>query len=69
MMEIKKVAEEWEIWNKEVEVAKFEEETKKLVSQRFYKWIYVFGEKASKRIPIKKVWDHVIVSGMVHTRR
>jgi len=45
MMEIKKVAEEWEIWNKEVEVAKFEEETKKLVSQRFHKWIYVLERK------------------------
>ena len=68
-MEIKKVAEEQEIWTEEVEVAKFEEEKKKLVSQRFHKWIYIFGEKASKRIPIKKVWNHMIVSGMVHTGR
>jgi len=31
------VAEEWEIWDEEEKVAKSEEETKKLVSQRFYK--------------------------------
>ena len=31
----KKIAEEWEIWNKEKEVAKSEEEAKKLVPQRF----------------------------------
>ena len=35
MMEIKQIAEEWEIWNKEKEVAKSEEEAKKLVPQRF----------------------------------
>jgi len=37
MMEIKKVAEEWEIWDEKKEAAKFKEETKILVSQRFYK--------------------------------
>jgi len=30
-MEVKKIAEKWEIWNKEEEVAKLEEEMKKLV--------------------------------------
>ena len=37
MMKVKKVAEEWEIWNEEDEIAKSEEEAKKLVSQRFHK--------------------------------
>ena len=37
MMEIKKVAEGWNIWDKEKEAAKSKEETKKLVSQKFYK--------------------------------
>jgi len=36
-MEVKKVAEEWDIWNKEEEVVKSEEEAKKLVPQRFNK--------------------------------
>ena len=37
MMKVKKVAEKQKIWDEEEEVAKFEEEAKKLVSQRFYK--------------------------------
>jgi len=30
-MEIKKMTEEWEIWDKEEEIARLEEEVKKLV--------------------------------------
>ena len=60
MIEVKKIAKEQEIWNKEEEIAKSEEETKKLIYQRFYKWIHIFGKKVYKRIPIKKLWNHVI---------
>jgi len=35
-MEIKKMAEEWKIWNKEEEVAKSEEKAKKFVLRRFH---------------------------------
>ena len=59
-MGVKKVAKEWEIWNKEEKVVKSEEEAKKLVPQRFHKWIYVFEKKVSERILMKKLWDHVI---------
>jgi len=45
MMEIKKVAEEWEIWDEEKEVVKSEAGTKKLVPEKFHKWIKVFGKK------------------------
>ena len=45
-MEIKKVAEEWEIWDKEEEAVKLEKEAKQLVLEKFYKWIYVFGKKS-----------------------
>jgi len=31
-----------------------------LVSQKFYKWIQIFGKKVSERMPIRKMWDHVI---------
>jgi len=31
-----------------------------LVSQRFYKWIYVFRKKVGERMSTKTVWDHVI---------
>ena len=60
MIEVKKVAEEQKIWDEKKETAKSKEEAKKLVLQRFYKWIYVFGKKASERIPTKKLCDHTI---------
>ena len=44
-VEVRKVAEEWEIWDKEEEVAKLEAEAKKLVPEKFYKWIKVFSKK------------------------
>lgn len=53
-MDVKKVAEEQEIQNEEEETTKSEAEVKKLVPERFHKWIKIFGKKASKRIPIKK---------------
>jgi len=49
------MAEEWKIWNKEEEVAKSEEEAKKLASEHFYKWIHVFGKKQSERMHTKKL--------------
>ena len=55
MMEVKKVAEEWEIWNEEEEVAKSEAETKKLVLEKFHEWIKVFGKKQSERMPMRKL--------------
>ena len=36
-MEVKKVAKEWEIWNKEKEAAKSVAEAKKLVPEQFHK--------------------------------
>jgi len=57
---VKKVSEKLEIWDKEEKATKSEEETKKLVSQRFHKWIYIFGKKASKRMLTKKMWDYII---------
>ena len=53
--EIRKVAEEWEIWEEEEEVAKSEEETKKLVLEKFHEWIKVFGKKQSERMPTRKL--------------
>jgi len=59
-MKVRKVVEEWEIWDKKEEVVKLEEEANKLVSAKLYKWIYIFGKKASERIPTRKLWDHAI---------
>ena len=44
-MDIKRVAEEWEIWDEEEEVVKSEVKAKKLVLERFHKWIKVFDKK------------------------
>jgi len=60
MMEVKKVAEEWEIWNEEEEAARSEEEAKKLVPEKFHQWIKVFGKKQSERMPMRKLWNHAI---------
>ena len=34
--------------------------TKKLVPEKFHKWIKIFGRKQSERMPMRKVWDHAI---------
>ena len=60
MIEVKRVAEEWEIWDKEKEAAKSEAEVKKLVPEKFHKQINVFGKKQLERMPTKKIWNHTI---------
>ena len=47
--------EEWEIWDKEKKAARSETEIKKLVPEKFHKWIKIFGKKQSEGIPTKKV--------------
>jgi len=59
-MKVKKVPEEWEIWDEEEEMAKLEVKTKKLVLEKFHRWIKVFGKKQSERMPIWKIWDYAI---------
>jgi len=41
-------------------VVKSEAEAKKLVPERFHKWIQVFGKNVSEQISIRKLWDHAI---------
>jgi len=55
IVEIKKVVEEWEIWDEEEEVAESEMEAKKLVPEKFHKWIKVFGKKQLERMPTRKL--------------
>ena len=59
-VEVRKIAEEWEIWDEEEEVAKSEAEARKLVPEKFHRWIKVFGKKQLERMPTRKLWDHVI---------
>ena len=59
-MEVRKVAEEWEIWDEKKEVAKSEEEMRKLVPAKFHKQIYIFRKKVSKQMLTRKLQNHVI---------
>ena len=59
-MEVKKVAEEWEIWDEEEEAVKSEAEAKKLVPEKFHQWIKMFGKKQSERMLARRLWDHTI---------
>ena len=59
-MEVKRVAEEWKIWNEEEEVAKSEEKVRKLVPEKFHKQIHIFGKKANEQMPTRKLQDHTI---------
>ena len=45
MVEVKRVVEEWKIWKEEEKVARLEEKAKKLVPEKFYQRIKVFGKK------------------------
>ena len=31
-----------------------------MVLEKFHKWIYIFGKKASEQMPTRKLWDHAI---------
>ena len=35
-------------------------EAKKLVLEKFYKWIQVFSKKSSEQMSTRKLWDHAI---------
>ena len=59
-VKVRKVAEEWEIWDVEEEAVKLKAEAKKLVPEKFHRWIKVFGKKQSERMPTRKVWNHAI---------
>ena len=59
-VEVRKIAEEWEIWDEEEEAAKLEAEARRLVPEKFHRWIKVFGKKQSERMPTRKLWDHAI---------
>jgi len=60
MIEVKKIAEEWEIWDEGEKAAKSEVEAKKMVLEKYYQWIKMFGKKQSERMLMRKVWDHTI---------
>ena len=60
IIDVKRVAEKWEICNEEEEAARSEVEAKKIVPEKFHRWIKVFSKKQSEKMPTRKVWDHAI---------
>ena len=54
-VEVRKVVEEWEIWDEQEETAKSEAEAKKLVPEKFHWWIKVFGKKQLERMLTRKL--------------
>jgi len=54
------MAEEWKIWDKEEEAARLEEKAKKLVPEKFYRWIKIFRKKQLERMLMRKMLDHAI---------
>ena len=69
IVEVKRTAEEWEIWDKEEEAAKLKVEARNLVPEKFHKWIKVFGKKQSEWMSTRKVWDYVIETKEVFVPR
>jgi len=49
-----------ENWGKEKEMKADHRKVKEMVSKRFHRWLNVFGKVESKRMPVRKVWDHAI---------
>jgi len=49
-----------EDWGREEEIEADHRKMEKMVSKRFHKWLKVFGKVESKRMLVRKVWDHGI---------
>ena len=49
-MKVRKIVEKYEIWDEEEKTVKLEKKVKRWVPERFHRWIYVFGKKASEQI-------------------
>jgi len=47
-----------EKFDKEIELDR--EKVKRMVPQKFHKWLKVFGKVESEKMPIRKPWDHAI---------
>ena len=60
IMNIKRVAKKWEIWNEKEEEVKSEAKAMKLVPEKFHRQIKVFGKKQLERMPTRKIWNHII---------
>jgi len=53
-------ADEKEDWGREEEMEIDHQKIKTMVPKQFHRWLKVFGKVESKRMPVRKVWDHAI---------
>jgi len=49
-----------EDWGKKEEIEIDHRKIERIVPKKFHQWFKVFGKVESKRIPVRKVWDHTI---------
>ena len=49
-----------EDWGQEEEIEADHRKVEEMVPKRFHKWLKVFGKVESKRMPVRKVWNHAI---------
>jgi len=47
-------------WRKEEEIEKNHGKIEEMVPRKFWKWKKIFGKVESKRMSIRKIWDHAI---------
>jgi len=52
--------DEKEDWEREEKMEADHRKVEEIVPKRFHKWLKVFGKVESKRMPVRKVWDHAI---------
>jgi len=57
---VKWAVNEKENWEKEEKMETDHRKIEEMVLERFHRWLKVFGKVESKRILVRKVWDHAI---------
>ena len=60
MERIRWAADEKEDWGREEEIELDHRKVEVIVSQKFHKWLKVFGKVELERMLIRKIWDHAI---------
>ena len=57
---VRQAVDKKEDWRREEKIEADYRKVEKIVPKKFHKWLKVFGKVESERMPVKKVWNHVI---------
>jgi len=57
---MRQAVDEKEDWEQEEEIEADHRKVEEMVPKRFHRWLKVFGKVESKRMLVRKVWDHMI---------